>query len=162
MELLSPENLCGQNLLRIASRGSAIIAELFRLSANIPEVFVGTSADKIKDPEQSKYLNVLFDFQYLREPEEFEKKINESMDLLDLDQEFQVNHQEILERFYKLFESIWKYQADFAKYVDDVINGFYIQHSLDNILQEIDGKQLLSEALYLYGVMLILLEERIP
>lgn len=160
MDFLSADNQCGQNILRITSRGSAIIAELLRLSANIPEVFLG--ADKIKDPDQLKYLQLLFDFQYLREPEEFEKKINDSTDLLDLDQEFQENHQEILDRFYKLFESIWKYQADFGKYIDDVVNGYYIQYSLDTILQEIEGRQLLSEALYLYGVMLLLLEEKIP
>ena len=96
MDFLSPENLCGQNLLRITSRGSAIIAELFRLSANIPEVFLGAS--KIKDPDQLKYLNVLFDFHYLRDPEDFEKKINDSQDLLDVDSEFQENHQ-----VYRLF-----------------------------------------------------------
>jgi WASH complex subunit strumpellin len=160
MEFLSKDNLCGQNLLRITSRGSAIIAELLRLAANTPEVFLG--ADKIKDPEQRKYLNVLFDFQYLREPEEFEKKINDDVNLLDLDQEFQENHQEILQRFYRLFESIWKYQADLAKYIEDVTSGFYIQHSLDNIFQEVEGKQLLCESVYLYGMMLLLMEERIP
>jgi WASH complex subunit strumpellin len=80
--------LCGQNLLRIVSRGSAIIAEELRLSDNIPEVF----NSNIQDREQSKYLQVLFDFQYLREPEEMEKKINLDVDLLELDQEFQDNH----------------------------------------------------------------------
>ncbi len=88
MDLLNPENLCGQNLLRIVSRGSAIIAEELRLSDNIPEVF----NSNIQDREQSKYLQVLFDFQYLREPEEMEKKINLDVDLLELDQEFQDNH----------------------------------------------------------------------
>ncbi len=159
-DFLSEENLCGQNILRLTSRGSSIIAELLRLSSNIPEVFLG--ADKVQDPDQKKYLDVLFDFQYLKEPEDFEKNINDSVDLLDTDQEFQDNHEEILDRFYKLFESIWKYQQDFAKYVEDVQNGFYIQHSLDDILMELDGKQLLTEGLYLYGVMLILLEEKIP
>ena len=159
-DFLAPDNVCGQNLLRLTSRGSAIIAELLRLSANIPEVFLGP--DRIRDPEQLKYLAVLFDFQYLKEPEDFERKINASVDLLDLDQEFQENHEDILDRFYQLFESIWKYQQDFAKYIDDVSSGFYIQHSIDDILQEIDGKQLLSEALYLYGVMLLLLEEKMP
>jgi len=42
------------------------------------------------------------------------------------------------------------------------MNGYYIQHSLDNILSEIGGKQLLCECLYLYGVMLLFLEEKIP
>lgn len=160
MDLLNPDNLCGQNLLRIVSRGSAIIAELLRLSDNIPEVFLG--ADKIKDPEQMKYLDVLFDFHYLRDPEDYERKINADVDMLDLDEEFKENHEEILDRFYRLFESVWKYQLDFAKYIEDVMNGFYIQHSIDNILQEVEGKQLLCEALYLYGVMLLLMEEKIP
>ena len=42
------------------------------------------------------------------------------------------------------------------------MNGYYIQHSLDNILSEIGGKQLLCECLYLYGIMLLFLEEKIP
>ena len=159
MDLLNQDNLCGQNLLRIVSRGSAIIAELLRLADNIPEVFLGP--DKIKDPGQRKYLEILFDFHYLRNPEDHEKKINADVDLLDLDEDFRENHEEILDRFYKLFESIWKYQLDFAKYIDDVMSGFYIQHSIDNMLQEVEGKQLLCEALYLYGVMLLLLEEKI-
>ncbi len=159
-DFLSEENLCGQNILRLTSRGSSIIAELLRLHSNIPEVFLGD--DKIQDPDQRKYLKVLFDFQYLKEPEDFEKQLNDDVELLDIDSEFADNHIDILDRFYKLFESIWKYQQDFNKYIEDVRNGFYIQHSLDDIMQELDGKQLLTEGLYLYGVMLLLLEERIP
>jgi WASH complex subunit strumpellin len=157
---ISPDNLCGQNLLRITSRGSAIIAELLRLAGYIPEVFLKT--EDIKDKEQLRYGEVLFDFHYLREPDDFEKKINDSQELLDLDNDFQENYGDILERFYGLFESIWKYQTELAKYVDDVNNGFYIQHSVDNILQDVNGKQLLCEAFYLYGVMLMSLEEHIP
>lgn len=160
MDFLSPDNFCGQNLLRITSRGSAIIAELLRLSGNVPEVFLGV--DRIKDPEQRKYAPVLFDFHFLRDADEFERKINEDQNLIDLDQEFQENHEEILERFYKLFESIWKYQVDFNKYIEDVASGYYIQHSLDNILEDTDAKQLIAEAIFLYGIMLHQLEDKIP
>ncbi len=38
MDFLSEENICGQNLLKLVSRGSAILAELQRLSDNIPKV----------------------------------------------------------------------------------------------------------------------------
>ena len=104
MDFLRDENICGQNLLRITSRGSAIIAELFRLSANIPDVFLAGSnhnsslssnnnGEFSKDKEHMRYADVLFDFQYLREPEEFERKINESSTLVDLDQDFQENYQ---------------------------------------------------------------------
>lgn len=48
-----------------------------------------------------------------------------------------------------------KYQQDLSKFVDDVANGYYIQHSLENILDETDGKQLLCEAVYLYGIILL-------
>ena len=155
-----PENLCGQNLLRITSRGSAILAELLRLAGYIPEVFL--KQEEIKDQEQLRYKDVLFDFHYLREPDDYENKINNSQELLDLDNDFQENYGEILERFYALFESVWKYQGELGKYIDDVTNGFYIQHSIDNILQDTNGKQLLCEAFYLYGVMLLSLEELIP
>ena len=40
----SENNVCGQTILRLASRGNAIITELLRLSQNIPDVFL--MADK--------------------------------------------------------------------------------------------------------------------
>lgn len=159
-DLLSPNNVCGQNLLRIVSRGSAIIAELLRLSSNIPECFL--PPDRIKDPEQLKYAPILFDYQYLRDADECEKKVNESQELLDIDQEFQENFEEILGRFFMLFQSVWKFQADFNKFIEDVQVGYYIQHSLESIVDETAGKQLLSEALYHYGMMMLFMEEKIP
>lgn len=46
--------------------------------------------------------------------------------------------------------------------MEDLQSGFYIQHSLVGVLLDIDGKQLLTEALYLYGVMLFLIDKYIP
>ena len=136
------------------------MAELLRLSNVVPEAF--QSPERINDPEQLKYSQVMFDFHYLKDPEEFERKLNADMDLLDIDQEFHENHEDILNRFYTLFESIWKYQQDLSKFINDVIEGFYIQFSIEQILEEVDGRQLLAEALYLYGTMLLVMEERIP
>lgn len=45
--------------------------------------------------------------------------------------------------------------------MSDLDEGVFIQHTLENILLNGDGKQLLSEAVYLFGVMLILLDELI-
>lgn len=70
LNFLSPDNLCGASLIRIVARGSAVIAELLRLSDNIPDAF--QSSDRMKDIEQRKYANVLFDFHYLRDPEEYD------------------------------------------------------------------------------------------
>ena len=39
MDFLDPSNDCGQALLKLTANGSAILAELLRLSNHIPEVF---------------------------------------------------------------------------------------------------------------------------
>ena len=38
-DFLASNNICGQNLLRLVSRGNAIIAELMRLKDYVPPVF---------------------------------------------------------------------------------------------------------------------------
>jgi WASH complex subunit strumpellin len=44
MEFLDPNNDCGQTILKIVASGSAIMAELLRLSNHIPEVFLYDSS----------------------------------------------------------------------------------------------------------------------
>ena len=53
----SSENLLGQTLLHLSASGSSIIAELLRLSQNIPDVFTEKAAGKRYEP-------VLFGFEY--------------------------------------------------------------------------------------------------
>lgn len=38
-DFLTSNNICAQNLLRLVSRGNAIIAELMRLKDYVPSVF---------------------------------------------------------------------------------------------------------------------------
>lgn len=38
-DFLADNNLCGQALLKIVSRGNAIIAEILRLKDNVPKIF---------------------------------------------------------------------------------------------------------------------------
>ena len=58
---LSEGSLCGRGLLELVARGSAIIAELLRLSEHIPGALIpGTT-----DPLQTKYHAVLFDFRWV-------------------------------------------------------------------------------------------------
>jgi len=154
MDFLAETNVAGQTVLRLVSRGNAIIAELLRLSDHIPGVF------RLADKETLRiYGEVIFDFQYLKKAEFYEHRIENNSQLMDLDQEFKDNHIEILKRFYHLFESIYKYVKDYTQYLDDLEEGVYIQHTLEGILLNNDGKQLLAEALYLYGVMLLLMDE---
>jgi len=155
-DLLAGENLAGQNLLSICSRGSAIVAELLRLSDHIPPVFY--LADKA---DQVKYGAILHDFSYLRNIEVHENRISSDVELVDLDEEFRESHMELLVRFYRLFESIYKYVKDLTRYLEDVEEGVYIQLRLEDVLASDVGKQLLSESFSLYGLMLTLMDNRI-
>ena len=50
---------------------------------------------------------------------------------------------DIVTRFYKAFESIHKYVIDLNRFLDDLEEGVYIQQTLENVLLNEDGKQLL-------------------
>uniref|UniRef100_A0A8C8EDU9 WASH complex subunit 5 n=1 Tax=Otus sunia TaxID=257818 RepID=A0A8C8EDU9_9STRI len=156
VDFLAENNLCGQAVLRIISCGNAIIAELLRLSEFIPGVF------RLKDKaDQQKYGDIIFDFSYFKGPETCEGKLEAKPELLDLDEEFRENNIEILTRFYLAFQSVHKYIVDLNRYLDDLNEGIYIQQTLETVLLNEDGKQLLCEALYLYGVMLLVIDQKI-
>ncbi|MEQ2241911.1 WASH complex subunit 5, partial [Ilyodon furcidens] len=156
VDFLADNNLCGQAILRIVSRGNAIIAELLRLSDFIPAVF------RLKDrSDQQKYGDIICDFSYFKGAEYYEGKLEAKPELQDLDEEFRENNIEILSRFYLAFESVHKYIVDLNRYLDDLHEGVYIQQTLETVLLNGDGKQLLCEALYLYGVILLVIDQKI-
>lgn len=70
MDLLEETNGAGQLLLRLVSRGNAIIAELLRLSDNIPKAFYPGAVPG--------YENLIFDFKYFQYEELLEHKIGEN------------------------------------------------------------------------------------
>ncbi|XP_021107803.1 WASH complex subunit 5 isoform X3 [Heterocephalus glaber] len=156
LDFLAENNLCGQAILRIVSCGNAIIAELLRLSEFIPAVF------RLKDrADQQKYGEIIFDFSYFKGQELWESKLEAKPELQDLDEEFRENNIEIVTRFYLAFQSVHKYIVDLNRYLDDLNGGIYIQQTLETVLLNEDGKQLLCEALYLYGVMLLVIDHKI-
>uniref|UniRef100_A0A4W4E8D1 WASH complex subunit 5 n=1 Tax=Electrophorus electricus TaxID=8005 RepID=A0A4W4E8D1_ELEEL len=156
VDFLAENNLCGQAILRVVSRGNAIIAELLRLSEFIPAVF------RLRDKsDQQKYGDIICDFSYFKGQEYYESKLEAKPELQDLDEEFRENNIEILSRFYLAFESVHKYIVDLIRYLDDLNEGVYIQQTLETVLLNEDGKQLLCEALYLYGVMLLVIDQKI-
>ncbi|KAK0052092.1 WASH complex subunit strumpellin [Biomphalaria pfeifferi] len=155
-DFLAENNQCGQNILRLVSRGNAIIAELLRLADFIPPVFyLETQADK------TKYGDILADFSYFNSTELFDSKIESKVELQDLDEEFRENNIEILTRFYQAFSSVHKYVTDLNRYLEDLEEGVYIQQTMESVLLNEDGKQLMCEALFLYGVMLLVIDTRI-
>lgn len=106
MDFVDPNNDCGQTILKLVARGSAILAELLRLSNHIPEVFLFDSSTLVSkkqataaagsanivqttiDGEQidqntaslilaelKKYESILFGFDYLKNPDQFDGRI---------------------------------------------------------------------------------------
>lgn len=63
--------------------------------------------------------------------------------LQDLDEELRINYSEILSRFYLGFESVHKYVTDLNSYVDELEDGAYIQQSVESVILNEEGKQLI-------------------
>ena len=107
-----------------------------------------------------------------------------SQELTEADEQFRQDHLEILERFYSLFDSIYRYiqvphiqtmawcafvvdsvstcsAQDFLAFISDLKEGIFIQHTIESVLFDTEGKQLMAEAVYLYGVALTLMDCKI-
>lgn len=61
-----------------------------------------------------------------------------------------------------MFDSIYNYYKEFKTFIANVHEGYFIDFNLEAILQNQEGKRLLIEAIYLYGVMLLLQDRLIP
>ncbi len=72
-----------------------------------------------------------------------ETDANSPKELQDLDEEFRENHMDILTRFYRAFQSVHKYISDFNRFLEDLQDGNFIQQTLDTVLHNEDGKQLM-------------------
>ncbi|KAJ7551564.1 hypothetical protein O6H91_06G020600 [Diphasiastrum complanatum] len=144
------EQALGAALLNIVSRGQALVAELQRLSAHVPAPFESSSTHI--------YAPVLFDFKYFKSPEFYEERIEADPKLIALDDEFKESYLLVLERFFWLFNGIVNYYQDLLRYLEDLEEGIYIQSTMESVLQNEDGKQLLVEALVLHGLLLFLLD----
>lgn len=144
------------HLLNIVSNGNAIIAEIMRLSEMIPNVF-----RLISKQDQLKYGELICDFSYFKNSDLFDRKLEQNQTLQNLDLELKNNYLDILTRFFLAFESAHKYISDLNKFIEDLEEGYYIQQSIESVLGDEDGKQLLCEAVYVYGVILLTIDQKI-
>uniref|UniRef100_A0A914WC89 WASH complex subunit strumpellin n=1 Tax=Plectus sambesii TaxID=2011161 RepID=A0A914WC89_9BILA len=156
LDFLAANNLCGRTLLNLVSRGNAVIAELLRLADRVPSDFT--------NPASSRYPELLLDFTYFSQTDAFEAKLEQSQRLRDLDEELRETHIDLLIRYFLAFESVRSYVSDLNKYVEDLEDETFLQQNLESVLSvsNIEGKQLLTESLYLYGVMLMVLDQKLP
>ena len=125
--------------------------------------------------EAGRYAPFLFDFNYLHNPEEHEASLLAGAgddeggdggpagpDLEQLEREFTVNQSRTVVEFYGLFEDVVRYHSDLSSFVDDLNRGYYIRHTVESVLSDEDGRRLVCEAVYLWGVLLITMEHYLP
>ena len=93
------ESLCARDFLKLLAQGSGIIAELLRLSNNIPKIFLSL------DDENSIYKDLLFEFEYLKNSDAFEEKICKIPDYEQLEESLFDRYSVLIKRFMDLFES---------------------------------------------------------
>lgn len=96
-----------------------------------------------KKQDQIKYGDIIMDFRYFKISEAQEKRIEENAELHELDEEIRENYLEILSRCFLAFESIHQYVSDLKFFIQEVNDGMYIQQSIETILQDVEGKQLI-------------------
>lgn len=135
---LDPNNDCGMTALRISAEGSAIIAEIQRVSQYIPIVFLPSDSYEAK-----VYSGVIFDCTYIDRAEEYEDEIQNNVELIELDENFRESYIDIIERFYQLYVSIFRYYQDFVRFIDNVRNGFFLEYTFESIILQRDGRQLM-------------------
>lgn len=163
-DFLEESNPCGRTLLTLVSRGNALVAEILRLSDIIPNVFRcdGGLASASKSTDVN-YGEIICDFSYFKNQDAFEAKIESNRLLRDKDNELRDNcNLDVLIAFCTAFESVYKYIIDLNSFLADLEDGgVFIQQSIDSVLANQDGKQLMSEALYLVGVLLLVIDQKI-
>ena len=131
--------------------------------------------DEAPEVVAERYSRFLFDYSYLHNPEGAEASLapsdanaatttttNDHELLQQLEREFTINHRDSITEFYNLFCSIYDYQDELRTFVDDLTTGYYIQYTVESVLLDVHGRVLLCEAIWLLGVMLILMERLLP
>ena len=122
-------SLLNQELLKLVSRGSAIICEILRLKDFIPEPYSNPSEEKL-------YKDIIFDFSIFNQGKiyAFEDRLKNNQELFDKDEDFRENYIDLIERFYALFDSIYQYITDWKTFIGQVNSGKFIQHTIETIL----------------------------
>ena len=149
--------LLNQELLKLVSRGSAIICEILRLKDFIPEPYSNPLEEKL-------YKDIIFDFTIFNmgKLDAFEERLRTNQELFDKDEDFRENYLELIERFFSLFDSIYQYITDWKTFLGQVKSGKFIQHTIDTILSHKEIRPVFIESVFSAGVMLLLVDRLIP
>ena len=97
-------DMCNEELLKLVARGSAVICEILRLKDYIPEPYWNKA-------EEKTYKDIIYDYSLLKKNNftKFEDLLKSDEELSEKDENFQINHNDVISRFFSLFLSIYKY-----------------------------------------------------
>lgn len=153
--LLAESNDCGRALVRLLSRGHAIVAELQRAADALPAALRG------EGPAWRRLAPVLPDFSVFR-TEGAVERVASTAELIELDEESRELHQEAAARCFRILAAVRKYAADIVRFFSELEAGSFICWSMEDVARDEVGSQLMPEAIALLGTMLLLMEERLP
>ncbi|KAJ3697216.1 hypothetical protein LUZ61_000921 [Rhynchospora tenuis] len=148
----SGDGLAGEfeELLQFCARAETLIAELLLLSDRVPSQFL----DPRFDP-------VLFDLRYFESPRDYEARINASAELQALEDELNESCASYLQRFFLLANGVVQYHTELGKYLSNLQEGLCVHFTLEGILENKQGSQLLIESISLFGCLILLIEHKI-
>ena len=148
---------CKEELLGLVERGSAVICEILRLKDYIPEPFWNKA-------EEKNYKDIIFDYTLLKGNNytKFDDKLKSDEELSEKDENFQINHNDVISRFFSLFLSIYQYIEDWKTFIKQVNRGKLVQHTIDTILSNKNIRPLFCESVFSIGIMLLLVDKLIP
>lgn len=157
------ESISTKILLKLVARGNAIITELNRLIELVPSPFkLGASSEFLhnsnQNPNGGRKLtldDLICDFSYFKNAEIFESKIENNEILKKADENFCDTFGDTLTRFYLTFESVQRYANELNNFVSELEEETFVGQNLDSLLLDNENRQLLCEALFLLGYMLI-------
>lgn len=149
-------------LLKLVARGNAIITELNRLIELVPAPFKQPVKDEfICSPNQSDggrrftLDNLISDFRYFKNTELFESNIENNEILKRADEKFCNTYFDTLTRFYLTFESVQRYANELNDFTSQLDEEIFVGQNIDSLLLDNENRQLLCEAYFLLGYMLI-------
>lgn len=144
------ETDAGKALLRLLSRGHAVVAELQRTKEACDAAALG----------EPRLRAVLPDFVVFRTEGAIDRVAN-TPEKMEMDEESRELNQEPAQRIFRVLAAIKKYAADLVRLLDDLDAGAFVGQSLEGTLRDPQGV-LLPEAVALLGTMLLILEEGLP
>lgn len=150
------DNICNRRLLALVARGNAIITELHRLIELVPSPYKCTGeSERVTREDRFALDDIIYDFSYFDNSQFHENKIETNAILKKADEKFCDSFIAILTRFYLTFESVQRYSSDLNNFIVELEEESFVGQSLDGLLIDIESRQLLCEAYFLLGYMLI-------